>query len=568
MKIAIGQAQQLVGRDSLVHVAGEFANEEDVHELASEAAFNHVATLVFPDSVDDVRSFLAESGFDTSATVASTVVRNRLARRYGVPEESLEVSIILASSRSDAQVGVEVFAVPRSCAERAAPGMVADERAHDWESHLAWVLTGDPERARRICTEKMAMVPDGGGYNPHQDVESGGRSVLYFRAPVREGLPARFELTCAGHYPDVLAAHIRSGAEAPGAPTKLLSILAGHWAARAVHVAVEIGLCDVLGQGPLTAGDVAQQTDCDPAAVDRLLRYLTHLGVVRRLGENKYSNTPLGALLRADSPFSDLTRMYGGEFYDAWREFASAVRTGHTAFSHKYGVEHFDYFAERPTTARTFDRSMQAVTNLVADELSRTFPFPAGAMVVDIGGGNGTLLRAILRENPEVSGILFDREHVSCNAVAEHEDASYRSRFSSVAGDFFAEVPGSGDIYLLSRVLHDWNDEDCVRILAACRRACGAGAELLVLERLLPDAETGAPDISLTAPWDMQMLAITGGRERTRSEYGTLLTKAGFRLDEVRPLPVDMNVLVAVPAAAGPDGQPGSGVPSPGFRAR
>ncbi|MBB5160012.1 acetylserotonin O-methyltransferase [Saccharopolyspora phatthalungensis] len=544
LKTAIDQTTKLAGQDSFASVAGAFANEEDIRDLPAEMVFDHVAALIFPDTVEDVQDFLAERGFDVCAPVSSAVVRGRLARRYGVAEEDLEVSIIRAFSRHEGQGGLEVFAVPRSCADRVAPGMVAYERTNNPESHLAWVVTGDLDKMRRICKERLLMRPDGGGHNPYQDIESGGRSVLYFRLPAplaQSDLPVRLELTCTGHYPDVLAAHIGSSAETSDEHTKLLSILSGHWAARAVHVAAEIGLADVLRREPLTAREVAQQTSCDPGAVDRLLRYLTHLGVVRQVGQSAYSNTALGELLRADNPFSDLTRMYGGEFYGAWDEFASAVRTGRTAFSHRYGAEHFDYFADHPTAARTFDRSMQAVANLVADGLCRAFTFPAETTVIDIGGGNGTLLGAILRDNPDVSGIVFDRDHVSQHAAIEH------GRLGSASGDFFTEVPGGGDIYLLSRVLHDWNDEDCVRVLETCRRACHPNATLLVLERLLSDKVGDAPEDSLAAPWDMQMLAITGGRERSKSEYETLLMRGGFVLDEVRPLPVDLNLLVAKP---------------------
>ncbi|HEY3505919.1 MAG TPA: methyltransferase [Actinocatenispora sp.] len=503
--------------------------------------FDHAALLVFPEQVADVTDLLTSAGFAASEPVASVVVRRRLAVRYDVAEETLPVAIVRGTIPSGpaAGRGVEVFAATGDLP----PALVDGERANDTEAHFAFTLVnaGDDalESVRKTFANRFALVPDGGGYNPFDGAESGGRSVLYFRTPDGSvGRSTRFELTGAGHFPEVVAAHLRSAEARFGqAPEKLLSILAGHWAARAVHVAAELGLADLLAE-PATAADVAGRAGTHPDATARLLRYLAHVGVVRAAGDDRYALTPTGELLRADNPFRDLTRLYGGTFYEAWGDLLPAVRDGGSAFGHRFGVEHFDYFAAHPDTARTFDRTMAAVTDLVAGEIGAAYEFPAGSTVVDVGGGNGALLRAVLRGNPTVRGVLFDRNHVT--TAVDDED-----RFRAEAGDFFTEVPDGGDVYLLSRVLHDWDDVDCLRILTACRAACGDDAALLVLERLLP-ADVGG--FSLALPWDMQMLAVTGGRERSRAEYDKLLAAAGFRLTGVRPLPVDMNLLVAVPS--------------------
>ncbi|MET8759552.1 methyltransferase [Lentzea sp. NPDC004782] len=507
--------------------------------------FDHAAVLVFPDHVDDVVEFCTAAGYEVAEPFPSMVVRGRLARRYGVTEQDLDVMIVRARPQSRGCGGVEIFVLPRRFAT-AHSRLVAKERATEAESHLGWFVDADSvEAVWRCCLQYFGMRPDGGGYNPVENSAEDGRTVLYFQHDDGASVAAharRMELTADGHHAAVLAAHQSATVEVPDQHTALLSMLAGHWAARALHVAAEIGLADVLDREPLHAADVAERTGCDPVAVGRLLRFLDRKGVVRQLGDATYANTELGELLREANPFSDLVRLYGSDFYEAWEEFGATVRTGGTAFRHRHGAEHFDYFAQDEASARAFDRAMQAVTELVADELAKGYPFPHGVTVVDVGGGNGTLMRAVLRDHPSVSAVVFDRDHVSAHAAGEREPDS---RFHVVSGDFFTEVPPEGDVYVLSRVLHDWSDEDCERILARCRAACRAGAKLLVLERFLP--ETGAPrrDGELGALWDLQMLAITGGRERECSEYEKLLHGAGFRVDDVRPLPTEMNLLIA-----------------------
>lgn len=509
-------------------------------------AFDHVAVLVFPDDVEDVREHCMKAGYDVSEPVPSVVVRDRLAQRYGVAAADVNVSILRVHPQGIDRGGVEVFVLPRGEAEALHRGLVARERATEAESHLAWLVHQD--RAAQVwqgCRD-LGLLPDGGGYNPNEDAAAGGRTVLYFRENMEcltSRKSRRIELTCRGHHENLLSDHRDAEAAKIGPREHLLLLLSGHWAARAVHVAAEIGVADVLDADPLRATEVAARLGCDPGATGRLLRYLAGIGVVRRFeDDDTYVNTELGDLLRSDNAFHHLTRLYAGEFYDAWSDFGECVRTGRTAFSHRYGVEHFDHFARNPSGEHTFGRAMEAVTGLVAQELTRTYAVPDGAMVVDVGGGNGTLLWAVLQAFPKASGVLFDRAHVKQRSDAGLVDPS---RFRVVSGDFFAEMVEGGDVYLLSRVLHDWNDEDCARILARCRAACASGATLLVLERFLPSAPLPAGHVDLASVWDLQMLAITGGRERERSEYEKLLKEAGFEVNVVKPLPLDMNLLGA-----------------------
>lgn len=546
---AIALSAELCRGCSFTRFAPASADPELTAETAARVHFDHVAAFVLPDSHDDVSAALAAAGFAVRGPIPSVAVRARLADRYGVAPEKLDVRIVQGSRTAPTgeRYGVEVFSLERAHAEGAVPGLPDDEQAKDEEAHVAFRLSprkrAEFESLRALCRDAFALRPDGSAYNPFEntDSEGDGRTILYFAADHLRGapdFPHRLELFAPGHLAESARRHDQD--TAPGAEeTRLLSLLSGHWAARAVHVAAELGIADELRDGPRGAAEVASRLGADADATGRLLGYLAHLGVVRKAGGDRFAPTALGSLLGSDSAFRDLALIYGGEFYDAWSEFGSSVRTGGTGFRAHFGAEHFDHFAAHPASARRFDRAMQAVTHLVADELPRVFAFPAGSTVVDVGGGNGTLLRAVLRENPDVFGIVCDREHVAGALPAE-------PRLGSVAADFFEEVPAGGDFYLLSRVLHDWSDEDCLRILRSCRRACAQGGKLLVLERLLPDR---AGEDSLAAAWDMQMLAVTGGRERHRHTYEELLERAGFRLETTHPLPVHMNLLVATASA-------------------
>jgi hypothetical protein len=324
---------------------------------------------------------------------------------------------------------------------------------------------------------------------------------------------------------------------------RLLSIITSYWYSQALYAAVDVGLVDALDDQPRSPVQLAQETGCNEVAVARLLRFLAALGVVRQQSDNRYVTSSMAELLRSENSFRDLVLLYGDEFYQAWGQFSSAIRTGTSAFGYAFRMEHFTYFAQTQNSARRFDRAMAASTEVVAEQLARAFDFSAATRIIDVGGGNGALLKAVLTSAPTACGVVVDRDHVVAQCTRELVGHPLADRITAIPGDFFHALPVNGDVYVLSRILHDWVDEDCVRLLQVCRSAMSSAARLLVIERLLP--EDGS--LSSTLAWDMHMLAITGGRERTGREYQEILFNAGFRLESVHSLPLSISLLVADP---------------------
>ncbi|WP_328609005.1 methyltransferase [Amycolatopsis sp. NBC_00345] len=500
--------------------------------LARHTRFTHAAVLVFPSTFDRLREELAGHGIETAPMIPSVVVRNRLSSRYGVPADELAVGILHAAvpDRAGDPCEVEIFAMatPPELAH-----IAADERRNGRENHFALVVpSADPIVLSGLRAAVAAqMRPDGGGYNGHED-----NTVLYFR-DADHRLPAfrRLELVCAGQFPRLLADHQRESA----AGTGLLRLMTGAWATQAIAAAAELRLPDHL----VTISDVpglAAATGADPDSLGRLLRYLTSLGLVRET-EAGYRLTDQGSLLRSDVDGSlrPLALMYGGPFYQSFAALTDAVRTGEESYAKVFGAHHFAHMATDPGLAELFHQSM-AASNAAFADLVRVVDLSGAHTVVDIAGGSGELLSRVLAANPAAHGVLLERPHAL--AAAEATLAPVAERCTLVPGDFTEAVPETGDVYLLSRVLHDWDDAQCRAILATIEAAMPGHAELLVIERLLP-ADTGSD--SLAVAWDVHMLCNVGGRERAESHYRALLSDAGFELTSAIALPLDTWVLRA-----------------------
>ncbi|MFE2552007.1 methyltransferase [Streptomyces sp. NPDC059355] len=542
----------------------------DLRALAGHCRFAHAGLLLFPPDADGLRAQLADCGLavDTPSH-PSVVVRERLARRHRRDPAELDVRILRPQvpGRAGERRAVEVFALtvpPHSGLERIA----AYERARRHEAHLAFEIDDpDPLALRGLCAILLrhGARPDGGGYNPHED-----GTVLYFTTPADPACGyRRLELYVRGDHRTALAAHLDHPAadEDHHRPARqpaesLLQLLTGAWTTQALAAFARLCLPDAMDTRTAhRTEDLARLTGTHPRSLATLLQYLAMLGAVTRdREEDAFRLTELGALLRSDTPGSmrPLALMYGGPFYRSFGELDHAVRTGRPAFDHLFGENHFDHFARDPELAALFDRSMAASSRMfepLPDHPVITAAAGAAmpATVVDVAGGNGELLGRILTAHPRLRGVLLERPHAVEAARGRLDAAGCGARCDYRAGDF-ADVPHGGDVYVLSRVLHDWDDDRCREILRHCARAMPAHADLLIVERLLP--ADGSP--SLATAWDLHMLCNVGGRERRADHYARLLADAGLQLVGHTPLPLDAHVLHARRAAV-PDPVTGRG---------
>ena len=345
---------------------------------------------------------------------------------------------------------------------------------------------------------------------------------------------------------DQPAGRAEAGRAAGGAePTKeeraaaaaVLQMILGIHISRAVSVVAALGVADLLAEGPMTAAQLAQATQAHEGSLYRVLRLLASLGVLTE-HDRSFSLTILGERLRSDVPAS--MRSWAVLQEDAatgmrpFEPIIEVVKTGKPGFDIAHGMGPFEFFAAHPDLAQKFQATMSERTAAFARSVAIGFDFSPMRTVADIGGGKGTLLAAILRQHGHLRGVLFDLPSMVDAATEEvFRGAGVADRCEIVPGDFFQGVPDGADAYLLANVLHDWDDADSVRILGACRRAMAKDGRVLVIERLIPDDPADAVPVLLS---DLNMLVMSGGRERATAEYGQLLAEAGMSLGRVQPV--------------------------------
>ncbi|WP_350281491.1 methyltransferase [Kribbella sp. HUAS MG21] len=326
---------------------------------------------------------------------------------------------------------------------------------------------------------------------------------------------------------------------------ELHRLVTGYQATQAVSVAASLRLSDLLAAGPRSVAELAEAAGADEQSLARLMHTLTVLGLYRRAEDGTFTATELGAALRTDGTRSiaDWVRFVGRPFHwQAYGALEHSVRTGETAFRSVHGESMWEYAGKHPDDRQIFDAAMTSVSQTVADDVVDAYDFGRFSTVVDVGGGRGLMLSAILRRYPAVEGVLFDLPDVVASAPELLANAGVWARCRAVGGSFFDAVPAGADAYVLKAVIHDWADSEAIEILRVCRTAMPPGARLLLLEQLL-DA---TPDPVRTALSDLTMLVMAGGRERTTAEYRTLLTTAGLSLVDVVPTASTTSVIEAV----------------------
>src|SRR5215475_10393550 len=337
----------------------------------------------------------------------------------------------------------------------------------------------------------------------------------------------------------------------PGAASTIMSMLTGAWAARLVHTAAELGVADLLADGPRGVDFLAAQIGAHIESLARLLRALTAIGVLHESKERSYSLTPLGVTLQSGVPGSMrawVLLALSDDQGTAWEALTHSVRTGEHAFRHIFGADMWTRLAERPEAARLFDEAMQSLTQGVNKPLITNYPFEKFGWIVDVGGGNGSLLLPVLERHPAMRATVFDLPHVADATRSRITGAGLSDRCEAVGGDAFVAVPAGADAYVLKGVIHDWEDKEAIAILRTCRAAMSDGSKLILIERILP--EQIDPDDALTRAkfiHDINMMVNPGGRERTEAEFRALLSQAGLRLTCVLAMPGPLAVMEVDP---------------------
>ncbi len=306
----------------------------------------------------------------------------------------------------------------------------------------------------------------------------------------------------------------------------------GYQLSQAIHVAATLGIADLLAGSSRTSEELAAETHSHPPTLYRLMRALASVEILRELDGHRFELTPLGERLRSDVPDSiaGWAAFIGRPYYwQAWAGLLHSVRTGENAFTQVHGTDVWNYRSSRPEESVVFDRAMSSLSRRSNAALLAAYDFGRFHTVVDVGGGNGALLAAVLAAHPGLQGVLFDQPHVVTGAAALLERAGVAGRCRTVGGSFFESVPEGADAYVLRAVLHDWDDASCERILRTVGRALAAGGRVLVVERVIEPPNQGR-DAKFS---DLNMLVGPGGRERTREEFAALLASSGLRLERV-----------------------------------
>jgi hypothetical protein len=325
--------------------------------------------------------------------------------------------------------------------------------------------------------------------------------------------------------------------------------MTGYAVSQMVYVAWRLGLADLLTEGPRSADDLAELTHADRSTLRRIMRGLVAVGVLRQTGRGLFELSEVGEYLRKDFPGSlGVMAVCSEESYLAWGHLLHTATTGETAFDHVFGVDRYQYLQQNREAAGSFNLAMAGLSTQMADALIAAYDFSRVTRVVDVDGGDGALLRAILKENPNVFGVLCDTPYVVAEAAGQLSGEEMKGRYEVVAGNYFESVPAGGDLYLLSHVLHNWDDENCLRILRNCRAAVGPEGGLLIAEMIMPARLEDASSAYPLVMTDLQMLVMTGGCERTEEEFGELLSAAGFRPARVIPTRSLESLIECVPA--------------------
>jgi hypothetical protein len=335
----------------------------------------------------------------------------------------------------------------------------------------------------------------------------------------------------------------------PDAAAAVMALARAYHISQAVYVAAKIGLADHLATGPRSVDDLAAATVTHAPSLHRLLRMLAAYDVVREQDDGRFALRPIGAALQSDVPgaIRDGVLMYvDPHYWQSWASLLPAIQTGDTAVHHAFGAANtFDHHAHDHAFGAVFNAAMTAFSALNVPGVVGSYDFSGARHVVDVGGGHGRLLSAVLQANPGLRGTLFDLPRVVVGAPPVLAEAGVAARCEILGGDMFAAVPPGADLYLLSHIIHDWDDDKAAAILANCNAAMAAGGKVVLVEMVLPDRIEPGPAAQADMMNDLNMLVRDGGKERTEAEFAALFAAAGLQLSRVIKTAVGRSVLEA-----------------------
>jgi hypothetical protein len=327
---------------------------------------------------------------------------------------------------------------------------------------------------------------------------------------------------------------------------EIVKLALGYVVAQALCAAAKLGIADLLAAGLRDIESLAAVTRAHGPSLYRLLRTLCSAGIFVEDEERRFALTALGETLRTDVPGSVRAAViWIGEpaHYRSCGDVLTSVLTGRPAFEGIFGAPCFDYLRAHPQAARIFNEGMASLAEMENEPIARSYRFPARARVVDVGGGRGGFLVEVLKANPSVRGVLYDRPEV-VKSPQLLEAAGVIDRCAVVGGNFFESLPLAAEVYVFKRVLHDWDDDTCVALLRRCRSAMSAGGRVLVIDAVIPPGNDPHPAKIV----DLIVLASRTGRERTESEFRALFAAAGLRLSRVLPTPSELSIVEGVSA--------------------
>jgi len=332
----------------------------------------------------------------------------------------------------------------------------------------------------------------------------------------------------------------------------LRQLLFGHRVTRIITVAAQLGLADAMDETPRSVDVLAAAVGADPAALHRLLSALASIGLVTTTAPGHFALTPVGACLRSDAPqgLRSWALMESAEYYQAaWDHLLTSVRNGAPAFEGAVGEPFYRYLDRHPVDGANFSQTMREVTAVIVDAVLAAHDFASVARVVDVGGGYGTLLTSLLQRYPTMRGVLFDTPAVIERARPQIQATGAADRCELIGGDFFAALPAGGDLYLLSRVLMDHDDQASVRLLRNCHQAMAGQGRVHIIQIVLPASEADAARHLLFdgAMSNLNMFVLGLGAERTEAQYRALLGSAGFVVTRIIPTRALMSIIEARP---------------------